>query len=780
MADVTAPRTGRSQSSSRGVTITASRKAKPRNAPFKFLRKDEGRLSYTCQPESPLTGSNNHNNSNISNNKESPSMERRGSRSLREAIANDMRKGKNQDPFETVVIAVPKRAPPPNPAAREEPHPTLDAVQLSQRRPPSSLQTTKRPDWVDPDIPEKNGELVATAKPTPAQQSQPPPPPQQQQQQQQLRNSDDAERPAEPIGQRFSSSRSHGTPRRDDDFDDMEWQQRRRRADDLENSVSRRLAPRRYADPGELEDEYQRSGRNFFRRPPRQEYRPSREEDGLVDQLEDELRAAKEERGRYHQLRQQLERERQRFEDYRNGVEQEIDDERAELDAARASDQWQARRDAKVVEERYKSTLELLKTERESNKKLTQENELLRQQLEDMTTRMRETQKLQKAETGRLRREIVSLTRRNEELLEMTREQQIAALESSSKMQPSAPSLQIGSSARVQQPSSAPSTRHSSAEAYEYPDDLRPVGGVAEKQRADAAEERERKRAEAAEERERKRAEAEERRRAEAAEKERKRAEAEERRRAEAAEKEERRRLEEEERERKRKEREDASRRQSEEQKQQQQRRQQQQHEEETDGKMQEPRSQRRAAGHPVLTPRAQHSKITVTTSQRRVSPSTSSTAVSRKPQRTPTAAELLVDQDPTPAEDFPNDAVVSQTALGENPNKREVLYRSGKREIHYANGTRKVILPSGHVVLYFTNGDIKRTFPSGKSSYWYAAAQTTHIQYADGVQVFQFHTTGQIERHLPDGKKEILYPDGIYKVVFADGREETIFPDEL
>ncbi|EKF33437.1 hypothetical protein MOQ_002696 [Trypanosoma cruzi marinkellei] len=778
MSDIPIPRPVRSQSSSRSVTVAASRKSKPKHAPFKFLRKDEGRLSYTCQPDSPMSANNQNYNAA---HRDSPSSERRGSRSLREAIANDMRRGKNHDPFAQVVIAVPKRTPPPNPAAREE---SQDFLELSlqerghsqsQQQPQRQLQeqVEKEPEReIDEDL-DPNEAFLATARPR-----------------QRSRGSDDPERSTEVVGQRLNTNQSHSTPRREEEYEDMEWQrpvQRRYRGEDKvqDNGGTRNPPLRRYLDPIGQEDEYPRSARNYFLPPQRQGYRPTREENNLVEQLEEELHAVQEERGRYHQLKLQLDRDRKRFEEYRNGIEREIEEERAELNAARASENWQAKKDIKVVEERYRSTLELLKNERESNKKLSQENELLRQQLEGMTTHMRETQKLQKAETSRLRREVESLTRRNEELLEMTREQQIAALENSSKMNLPVPALQITSNAWRPTLGSSVSTQRSCEEVLDFPEVRSTLGSSMQQQQQqnnDIFWETKQRRMAAEKERRRLEAEEKERRRLEAEEKERRRLEAEEkeRRRLEAEEKE-RKRLEAEEKERKRHEAEEKERKRHE--AEEKERRKEQQHargeEGVTGGKSQELRSQRRVSGHPINTPRAQNASRG-TASRMQASSLSSTVSISRKPRRTPTAEELVADDEPTPAEDFPNDAVVSQTALGENPNKREVLYRSGKREIHYVNGTRKVILPSGHVVLYFTNGDIKRTFPSGKSTYWYAVAQTTHTQHADGVQVFEFHSSGQIERHLPDGKKEILYPDGIYKVVFPDGRDETIFPDEV
>nr|XP_042140857.1 centromere protein J isoform X2 [Peromyscus maniculatus bairdii] len=65
---------------------------------------------------------------------------------------------------------------------------------------------------------------------------------------------------------------------------------------------------------------------------------------------------------------------------------------------------------------------------------------------------------------------------------------------------------------------------------------------------------------------------------------------------------------------------------------------------------------------------------------------------------------------------------------------------------------------------------------PDGKV-YYYAAAQTTHTTYPEGLEVLHF-SSGQIEKHFPDGRKEITFPDQTIKNLFADGQEESIFPD--
>ncbi|XP_037655610.1 centromere protein J isoform X2 [Choloepus didactylus] len=73
---------------------------------------------------------------------------------------------------------------------------------------------------------------------------------------------------------------------------------------------------------------------------------------------------------------------------------------------------------------------------------------------------------------------------------------------------------------------------------------------------------------------------------------------------------------------------------------------------------------------------------------------------------------------------------------------------------------------------------DIQGEFshPDGKI-YYYAAAQTTHTTYPEGLEVLHF-SSGQIEKHFPDGRKEITFPDQTIKNLFADGQEESIFPD--
>ena len=76
-----------------------------KKGPFKFLRKDEGHLASTVQLDQ----------SGHSGDYQQQKAAGNDSRSLREAIAEDMRRGRTMaDPFAEAVVAVPKRAPPPS------------------------------------------------------------------------------------------------------------------------------------------------------------------------------------------------------------------------------------------------------------------------------------------------------------------------------------------------------------------------------------------------------------------------------------------------------------------------------------------------------------------------------------------------------------------------------------------------------------------------------------------------------------------------------------------
>nr|XP_055215675.1 centromere protein J isoform X3 [Gorilla gorilla gorilla] len=109
---------------------------------------------------------------------------------------------------------------------------------------------------------------------------------------------------------------------------------------------------------------------------------------------------------------------------------------------------------------------------------------------------------------------------------------------------------------------------------------------------------------------------------------------------------------------------------------------------------------------------------------------------------------------------------------------KVEKVYKNGCHVILFPNGTRKEVSADGKTItVTFFNGDVKQVMPDQRVIYYYAAAQTTHTTYPEGLEVLHF-SSGQIEKHYPDGRKEITFPDQTVKNLFPDGQEESIFPD--
>ncbi|XP_005406347.1 PREDICTED: centromere protein J isoform X2 [Chinchilla lanigera] len=118
------------------------------------------------------------------------------------------------------------------------------------------------------------------------------------------------------------------------------------------------------------------------------------------------------------------------------------------------------------------------------------------------------------------------------------------------------------------------------------------------------------------------------------------------------------------------------------------------------------------------------------------------------------------------------------QEEINHPDGKVEKVYKSGNRVILFPNGTQKEVSTDGRsVTVTFFNGDVKQVMPDDRVVYYYAAAQTTHTTYPEGLEVLHF-SNGQIEKHFPDGRKEITFPDQTVKNLFADGQEESIFPD--
>lgn len=118
------------------------------------------------------------------------------------------------------------------------------------------------------------------------------------------------------------------------------------------------------------------------------------------------------------------------------------------------------------------------------------------------------------------------------------------------------------------------------------------------------------------------------------------------------------------------------------------------------------------------------------------------------------------------------------QEEISHSDGKVEKVYKNGYRVILFPNGTRKEVSADGKsFTVTFFNGDLKQVTPDDRVIYYYAANQTTHTTYPEGLEVLHF-SSGQIEKHFPDGRKEITFPDLTIKNLFADGQEESIFPD--
>lgn len=566
---------------------------------------------------------------------------------------------------------------------------------------------------------------------------------------------------------------------------------------------------------------------------------PTMAETELMEQMEDEVRRAREERTHYMQMKQHLERDRRELDQRLREAEQQLLADREDWDRTVAEERKAIRQERRAAEEKSKLLSQQLERERESRSALERENDTLRQQSDKLSSQLRELAKQHKVEVDRLRAEMTALSNRNAELLQMTREQQMRELEALQQESRSAASATSASTARrasgQQSHQATPRGGSRALSTHSDPSNLSPPsdqddGEALHKQRFHNTPQYGRGRSARAEtpesrsvsaesggsdtagmQRESQRqqhraAESSSARRSSSVEDEAEESEAARRvrlaRERRAREVEDRLRAEEEERQKRARQREQEldRRRQAEEEKQRQ--REEEEAAEELRRQREEDVRRRRtqdktaasspASAAPQLLNFRQPPQLSSNRAPNRLDDTTAGTASrlalsSTQPpaRRTiPTVASFTGDNEPMPDEDSPNDHIVSQTpttaaqgAAGTS-GKREILYRSGKKEVFYSNGTRKVVLKTGHVVLYFTNGDVKRTFPSGKSTYWYAAAQTTHTQQPDGVQVFEFHSSGQAERHFPDGTKEVLYPDGIFKVIAADGSEETYSSD--
>lgn len=656
------------------VSVTVSQKPKPKHT-FKYLRRDEGRLSYTYNPgdvSSPMNQPSTPSAAAVS-----PKVSER--KSLKDAIANDMKNRKAADPFGDLVVAMPKKGPPSNIVSEtSSAAPRSNSAPPAAKRKPVQKPPPPKREWIS--VCDPVNEDVATGP----------------------MREEEASQPVQDTRTNYPSRQPFGEPR-----DDNQPPRRSASSSRTQPSAGQRdreeqrtygnppiprpaSAPRRMeygtdyssiSDPGY--DSYiqpqQRPMRNSLVGNPR----GRGEDDIITQQLERELEAARFEREHFMEARRNLDAERQRFDNFRQNSQQDLEFAQSRMEAERRAIMREAQKDTRSLEERHRTVTALLEQEKSTNNRLSQENDLLNSQLNELTTTMKENQRVQKAEIARLRRDVESLTHRNRELLAMTRQSQIETLEaaasasSSSKVLVPPLELQtVASYSYAQKQDDLPASRNARMSGRDQSKQRR---GTSEHRRYDDFHQDGRQ---------------------------------------------------------------------------------------SSVEKTASPSNQR--SGHPLNTPRSIHSAQK--TAQRTMT--TSSTKI-------PTKEQLIGTTDAFPPTSSPGDSIVSKNALGDNPNKREVMYRSGKREIHYANGTTKILLPSGHTELKFVNGDVKQTFPNGKSTYWYDNAKTMHTQLSDGAQLFEFYATGQTEKHLPGGEKRILYPDGIYKIVHPDGTDETLFPDK-
>lgn len=773
------------------VSVTVSQKPKPVNT-FKYLRRDEGRLSYTYNPSETTTTSRHDSSS---------TEQQHGARqSLRSAIARDMKSRKAADPFDDVVVAVPRKAPPPHgstestgeaveepsrpftnahPKSREQEEPS---IVLTERKPPplSSTLSRRKEEWVDINASpaeqwNSHGTGPTGTSPTARR-----------------AGTEEMKKGAGPNllasgGEGPMVPRGGATALREQPVAQNGYERWGASEAPLQSSfgMGGGSSPLRgggtaalglsyhspateepsgygmHSDPGfqwrvegsssasrRLEEDYGYG--NYFHRPARphsvgagsrsfQTAGRGAIEEQLMLQLQQELEAARFERQHFLEAKRQLQEERQRFESFRASAQAELDASQAQLAIEKSEIKRESQKELRTLEERHRTTTTLLEHERENNRRLAQENDLLNAQLNDLTTTMRESQRAQKAEVARLRRDVESLSHRNSELLAMARQQQIETLEASSQsLRYSSSSTVRNSAEKVVSPLKHQSTSssngtsstlkqghnrvdnpkvneqsyqsyssisgssktglqcHGEAPLHPQIEELREAVevGVEEENSVEVSSGDSRSRNFLSNPH--------------------------------------------------------------------------------ANGRLSSPLASVAENAGRVNPLQNSHMEISNGAGTSRKNTNNSNGKVA---QQIPTKEELLGPEEQIPSIDIPNDVIVSKTVLGKNSNKHKISYQSGKEEVKYSNGTTKIILPSGHTILQFVNGDIMRTFPSGRRTYWYEQAQTLHTQLPDKVELFEFLSTGQIERHLPNGEKNVLHADGTYDILRPDGTDETITP---
>ncbi|XP_026740811.1 centromere protein J [Trichoplusia ni] len=125
----------------------------------------------------------------------------------------------------------------------------------------------------------------------------------------------------------------------------------------------------------------------------------------------------------------------------------------------------------------------------------------------------------------------------------------------------------------------------------------------------------------------------------------------------------------------------------------------------------------------------------------------------------------------------------VSKTSFTKTSlNPTEYRKPDGSRELRFPNGNVKIISADGKYSKFvYYNGDVKENFYSeGRIKYYYAETKTFHTTHADGLEVLEF-PDGQVEKRYKDGSSEIRLPNGSVRYFDPKNehvREEWRFPD--
>ena len=352
-----------------------SKKAKPKQSgPFKFLRKDEGNRVDTQRSSDDSRENRRFSNGN--------------SRSeLRQAISQDIRNVGHRDHFAESEVAVPKR--PPRKQFVGEDNPEKDDRSTSPQKVEHELRAKPRnetPRHTDPDT-------------------------------------------------SIMDDQSDGELERGPD--------RTRRAPASRNELLRTVHPTKTRTAPESEDDEEEEEQqvrtakprrtlvaNYFRR--ERQPAPVEEDESeniLISQLQKEVDDCKKERQRYRQLSAELVRDRQRLEQMKDEVEEQLQLDRDEFEAYCLEEKKQIRKDRRQLEEQKRTLLVAGDGEKEELKALRKENDRLHSSIEKLTSEAKDRQKALRMENESLQHQIQDLTAKNAELREALRREQLKRLE---------------------------------------------------------------------------------------------------------------------------------------------------------------------------------------------------------------------------------------------------------------------------------------------------------------------------------------------------------------